>query len=232
MLVPWPLGPRSDKEKHAAFYALNSVIDHVVPHSRGGDSSPENLVTACWPCNFSKDDATLEELGLADPRSRPPVVDGWDGLERIVKAGKSLRIESSSGARDALGIVESTPIPTRTREARTANLDEWILTFEGPSFDLARRLADLLHSLEGPNVRLSTGRVTIVNVTANQSSLAVLGIGPTGDVDVPWLIGEDKERFKPFAMELGPRDTRREALRDKNDVARRWRRCGEGPNLG
>lgn len=198
--VPWPSAPNRDK--HAAFYALNSVIDHVVPHSRGGDSSPDNLVTACWPCNFYKEDATLEELGLDDPRSRPPVVDGWDGLERIVKAGKSLRNEGSSGRQDALEGAEPTPTPRPIREASCNSLDEWIETFRGRSDDLAQRLAHLLHSLEGPSVRLSTGSFVIVNVTLGQRSLAVLGIGPAGDVDVPWLIRGYKDLFKAFAMDL------------------------------
>ncbi len=29
-------------------------VDHVVPVSRGGKSTPENLVTACHPCNAGK----------------------------------------------------------------------------------------------------------------------------------------------------------------------------------
>lgn len=27
------------------------TVDHVVPFSLGGHSTPENLVCACWPCN-------------------------------------------------------------------------------------------------------------------------------------------------------------------------------------
>ena len=78
--VPWP---RTNRGMHGAFYALNACADHVVPHSLGGDKSPANLVTACWTCNNGKADFTLEELGIADPRERPPVVDDWDGLRRI-----------------------------------------------------------------------------------------------------------------------------------------------------
>lgn len=35
--------------------------DHVVPVSRGGSSDEDNLATACFPCNRSKRDKTVEE---------------------------------------------------------------------------------------------------------------------------------------------------------------------------
>jgi hypothetical protein len=35
--------------------------DHVIPVSRNGSNDPENLVTACKPCNRSKRDKTPEE---------------------------------------------------------------------------------------------------------------------------------------------------------------------------
>jgi 5-methylcytosine-specific restriction endonuclease McrA len=38
--------------------------DHVVPRSRGGSTSWENIVTACYPCNTRKADRTPEEAGL------------------------------------------------------------------------------------------------------------------------------------------------------------------------
>lgn len=72
-----------DAEIHSAFLALKAVVDHILPHSRGGDNDPYNLVTTCGPCNYGRSYWTLEEVGLADPRLRPPVVDGWDGLTRL-----------------------------------------------------------------------------------------------------------------------------------------------------
>jgi hypothetical protein len=55
-------------------------VDHVFPASRGGQLDVENLVTCCWPCNNGKKNYTVEELGIADPRSRSPIEDEWDGL--------------------------------------------------------------------------------------------------------------------------------------------------------
>lgn len=38
-----------------------STGDHVVPHTRGGESRPENVVCACGRCNTSKGNRTLAE---------------------------------------------------------------------------------------------------------------------------------------------------------------------------
>lgn len=46
------------------------TLDHVVPRSRGGQTSWENVVTACRTCNMRKGDRTAEEAGLA-LRKRP-----------------------------------------------------------------------------------------------------------------------------------------------------------------
>jgi|DewCreStandDraft_5_1066085.scaffolds.fasta_scaffold00864_22 5-methylcytosine-specific restriction endonuclease McrA len=40
------------------------TIDHVIPRSRGGSDSWENLVTACVPCNNRKGNRTPEEAGM------------------------------------------------------------------------------------------------------------------------------------------------------------------------
>ena len=39
-------------------------IDHVIPRSRGGSHSWENLVAECKPCNLAKRDRTPEEAGM------------------------------------------------------------------------------------------------------------------------------------------------------------------------
>ncbi|TLP74067.1 HNH endonuclease [Nesterenkonia sphaerica] len=40
-----------------------STVDHVIPKSRGGDSSWSNLLACCGPCNVRKGDKTLDQLG-------------------------------------------------------------------------------------------------------------------------------------------------------------------------
>ena len=45
-------------------------IDHVLPRSRGGDDTWENLVTACKSCNHRKGGKTVEEVRFR--LTRPP----------------------------------------------------------------------------------------------------------------------------------------------------------------
>ena len=53
------------------------TIDHVLPRSRGGDTSWENCVTACHTCNARKADRTPEEVGK--PLAKAPGVPSWPG---------------------------------------------------------------------------------------------------------------------------------------------------------
>lgn len=73
-------------DQHAAFQALWAQYDHVVPHSRGGATDLDNLVVTCAPCNFARMELTIEEVGLEDPRARPPVRGAWTGLEEVLAA--------------------------------------------------------------------------------------------------------------------------------------------------
>ena len=40
------------------------TVDHIVPRSKGGPSSWENLVASCGPCNSRKRDRTPAEAGM------------------------------------------------------------------------------------------------------------------------------------------------------------------------
>lgn len=85
--VNW--GP-TNAAQHAAFQCMWLQFDHILPNSRGGDSSLENMVVTCAPCNFGRMEATLEEARLVHPLSCPiPVIWSrhaeWDGLERFRK---------------------------------------------------------------------------------------------------------------------------------------------------
>jgi 5-methylcytosine-specific restriction endonuclease McrA len=51
------------------------TVDHVVPRSRGGEHSWENVVAACKKCNGKKRDKLPGEAGLK-PRKKPGVPKG------------------------------------------------------------------------------------------------------------------------------------------------------------
>lgn len=80
--VPWG---RTNSSQHAGFQTLWAQYDHVLPHSCGGTNELDNLVVSCAACNYGKMSYRLEELGLSDPRDRPPVPSNWDGLERLIR---------------------------------------------------------------------------------------------------------------------------------------------------
>ncbi len=76
--VPWG---STNASQHAAFQAMWLQYDHILPHARGGDSSLANIAITCAPCNFGRNNYTLAEVCLADPRDRPVPTTDWNGLE-------------------------------------------------------------------------------------------------------------------------------------------------------
>jgi 5-methylcytosine-specific restriction endonuclease McrA len=48
----------------------NLTVDHVIPRSKGGGSSWENIVAACAPCNRRKGDHLPNAIGMV-PRTPP-----------------------------------------------------------------------------------------------------------------------------------------------------------------
>ena len=72
------------------FGKIDLTIDHIIPRSRGGCDTWENLVLACVKCNVRKGSRTPEEAGLRLIRS--PRKPGWIphlGLKFDNAAGKS-----------------------------------------------------------------------------------------------------------------------------------------------
>lgn len=61
------------------------TFDHVVPRSRGGKTTWENIVTACTPCNMRKGDKMLSEAGMV--LLRQPTA---PTIEDINKMGRKL----------------------------------------------------------------------------------------------------------------------------------------------
>jgi 5-methylcytosine-specific restriction endonuclease McrA len=54
------------RDKHACAYCGRhaTTVDHVLPQSRGGESTWLNAVAACAPCNHRKANRTPAEAGL------------------------------------------------------------------------------------------------------------------------------------------------------------------------
>lgn len=63
-----------ERDNHACQYCGyrgdSLTLDHVLPRSRGGDDSWENMVTACVRCNVKKGNRTPKEAGM--PLDRQP----------------------------------------------------------------------------------------------------------------------------------------------------------------
>jgi 5-methylcytosine-specific restriction endonuclease McrA len=76
-------------EQHGIVHAFKVVADHVSPFKRGGKTDLDNLVTACPACNYGKDHYTVEQLGIFDPRDRPPQPNEWDGLTSFMPGLKA-----------------------------------------------------------------------------------------------------------------------------------------------
>ena len=55
------------RDRHRCQYCNRGAenIDHVVPRSRGGEHTWENVVASCRSCNARKEDRLLAECGLA-----------------------------------------------------------------------------------------------------------------------------------------------------------------------
>ncbi|HVT44445.1 MAG TPA: HNH endonuclease [Thermoanaerobaculia bacterium] len=63
------------------FSSSELSLDHVIPISRGGRSSWENVVCACLPCNVKKGNKLLSECGIR--LTRQPHRPKWHPLHRL-----------------------------------------------------------------------------------------------------------------------------------------------------
>ena len=69
---------RRDGARCAYCAASANTIDHVIPKSRGGAESWENLVACCFKCNNIKSDRTPQEMGWRlRITPRMPAGSGW-----------------------------------------------------------------------------------------------------------------------------------------------------------
>ena len=66
------------RDQHTCSYcgATGTTVDHVIPLSKGGDTSWQNTVAACRPCNNRKGDRTPDAAGMT-LRAAPQVPSWW-----------------------------------------------------------------------------------------------------------------------------------------------------------
>lgn len=74
---------------HGTLRAFYNSFDHVVPVSRGGQNKVNNIVTACYACNFGKANYTLYQLGLTDPFLNPIAYSDHDGFVSLLESAPS-----------------------------------------------------------------------------------------------------------------------------------------------
>ena len=82
---------RENDKRNGLTLGLRGVADHVEPYASGGRTENENLVTSCYSCNFGKAGYTIGQLGIEDPRLRPPIDDGWLGLTEYLPGLQSIK---------------------------------------------------------------------------------------------------------------------------------------------
>ncbi|MEZ5356289.1 MAG: HNH endonuclease [Bryobacteraceae bacterium] len=85
------------RDRHSCQYCHRTghhsplTLDHVVPRSRGGDTSWENLVACCHECNNRKGNRTPEEAGMKLARApRPFSMHTSRHLMRLLARGEDL----------------------------------------------------------------------------------------------------------------------------------------------
>lgn len=85
MVIRWGKNQRNH-QKHAAFQAMQLVRNWIIPKSKGGAESPDNLVISCAPCAYGRGDAYPIDKGLISPvpRHGPSMKSDWDGLTRVL----------------------------------------------------------------------------------------------------------------------------------------------------
>lgn len=97
-------GTSSDEKTEASRKAVLS-IDHIVPESRGGSASVDNLVCCCRKCNSEKNDRTPEEWGLV-PTFLQEGVTYLNGVMSQKKCDKSVTREEKR--REDISVAKAT----------------------------------------------------------------------------------------------------------------------------
>jgi 5-methylcytosine-specific restriction endonuclease McrA len=77
--------------QYCGFHGESLSIDHIVPRSRGGGDTWDNVTTACLPCNVRKGNRTPREAGMRLAREpRRPISNLSFEAARRMRAGRNL----------------------------------------------------------------------------------------------------------------------------------------------
>lgn len=77
---------KTNKSRHAGFFAMWAQYDHILPHGKWWDNSLDNLVLTCTACNFWRMNYTLEEVWISFPvEFTTSIIPNWNGLEEFIK---------------------------------------------------------------------------------------------------------------------------------------------------
>ena len=194
---------------HAAFFAMTASVDHVIPHSAGGTNDLGNLVTACWSCQFGRGAYTIQELGLLDPRVRSPVVDGWDGLTRVI--GKTSVAIGRKADEDAtaspLDVPTTTPVANQERAPLPSGIyssaqADWLRKLDALEAPPSQRLIRFLDSCADLGASWSLNKVLLARMRVGGNTVEFLAVEPDGRLHIPWAIGGRKDEFRSFAEAL------------------------------
>jgi hypothetical protein len=64
------LWSNADTIRHTVLMNISASHDHVVARSHALTDDTDNLITACWYCQFGKGSSSLDALQLANPTTR------------------------------------------------------------------------------------------------------------------------------------------------------------------
>ena len=190
-------------DDHGAFRAMTESIDHILPHSWGGTNERDNLVTACWPCQFGRMNARIEEVGILDPRQRDPVVDAWDGIGRLLTQrpdtqAKAITSERPSASSNILQLQDSPAAKTGGKDDQS----NWLQHINRHDASLSARIFALIEANADLGITSSLNKVLVVNMKQGNANLTIMGINPDGSVEIPWQIGDYKKSFRIFCEYL------------------------------
>ena len=112
--------------QYCEYSGPNLTIDHVVPKSRGGQDTWQNLVTSCLECNNCKDNRTPEEWATAlkkvftkETTNVSPLPFTWDSFQvGMIEARINSRGTTLAGKPKA-------PYSKMSVTISTAEVDEW-----------------------------------------------------------------------------------------------------------